>query len=178
MRRGAWVRSGASGFATDGFEKFLAGDRGGAALHDHEAAGDVGDVSGFERRRAGSESESVRGENGVAGAGDVDGLIASVNGMCVRRSAGSKRAIPSRPRVTSSEWSFMAESVARPAREFVEILADGGVMHGFELGFVGRGGGDAGFRVGVKIVASVEGDGHRFLPSGLAHQRGAATPKP
>ena len=45
--------------ATDGFEKFVARDRGGAALHDDEAAGDVGDVSGFQRRCAGSESESI-----------------------------------------------------------------------------------------------------------------------
>ena len=66
--------------ATDGFEKFVAGDRGGAALHDDEAARDVGDVSGFERRCTAGKRERVGREHGVARAGDVDGLIASVDG--------------------------------------------------------------------------------------------------
>jgi hypothetical protein len=41
--------AGAPGFTADGFEKFLTGDRGGAALHYDEAACDVGDVRGFQK---------------------------------------------------------------------------------------------------------------------------------
>src|SRR5579883_662660 len=56
-----------------GFEKLSARGSGGAALHDDQAAGDVGEVSGFERRSTTGEPEGVGGENGVAGAGDVHG---------------------------------------------------------------------------------------------------------
>ena len=39
---------GSGSLAADGFEEFFARNRGGAALHDHEATGDIGDVCGFE----------------------------------------------------------------------------------------------------------------------------------
>jgi hypothetical protein len=66
--------------ATDGVEKFLARNGGGAAFHYHQASGDVGDVGSFERRRSAGERQSVCGENGVARASHVNGLIAAVNG--------------------------------------------------------------------------------------------------
>jgi len=47
--------SGSGGFAADGFEKLLARDGGGAALHDNQAAGNIGDVRGFEGRSTAGE---------------------------------------------------------------------------------------------------------------------------
>ena len=52
-------------------------DRGGAALHDDEAAGVVGEARGLAERRAGGERERERRDDGVAGAGDVGDLIGS-----------------------------------------------------------------------------------------------------
>lgn len=43
------LRSGAAGLVANGGQEFLAGDGGCAAFHDHETAGDIGDVRGFER---------------------------------------------------------------------------------------------------------------------------------
>ena len=37
---------------SNGFEEFVARDGGGAAFHDHQAAGDVGNMRGFEGRGA------------------------------------------------------------------------------------------------------------------------------
>ena len=51
---------------------------------------------------------------------------------------------------------------ATAARQLVDIGADRGVMQGFEFGFVGSRGGDAGFRVRGQGVAGVEGDHQRF----------------
>ena len=101
-------------FAMNGGEEFGARHGGGAALHHHQAAGDVGDVRGFERGGAGGEGQGVGCEDGVACAGDVDGLIAAKDGNVRRVAAASKRAMPWRPRVTSSDSSFMAARVARP----------------------------------------------------------------
>ena len=60
-------------------EKFVARDGGGAALHDDQASGDVGEMRSLKRRCAGSKSESVGGENGVTRASNVNGLVAAVN---------------------------------------------------------------------------------------------------
>jgi hypothetical protein len=67
-------------FPTNGFEQFLARDGGGAAFHDDESAGDVGDMRGFERRCFTSERQSICGKNCIPRAGDIDGLIAAMDG--------------------------------------------------------------------------------------------------
>src|SRR6266853_3795174 len=81
----------------DGFEKFFARNGSSTALHDHQAARDVGDVRGFERRSPAGERQSVCGKNGVARAGDVYGLIAAMNGDLPESIAWfeKNRAVPS-----------------------------------------------------------------------------------
>src|SRR5208283_3389497 len=74
----------------NGFGKFVARDGGSTALHDDQTACDIGKVGSFERRCAGSERKGVGGEDGVACAGDVDGLIAAVYGNEGRRFVGLK----------------------------------------------------------------------------------------
>src|SRR5467141_1439458 len=73
------LRDGSGCLAKDGAEKLFARNGSCAAFHDHQAAGNVGDVRGFERRCPASKRQSVSGKNGVSGAGDVHGLIAAVN---------------------------------------------------------------------------------------------------
>ena len=51
-----------------------------SALHDHQAASDVGDVRSLQRRCPAGQSQSVGGKNGVSGTSDIHGLIAAVNG--------------------------------------------------------------------------------------------------
>src|SRR5258708_9988725 len=68
------------GLATDGLEKLFARNGSCAAFHHHQTAGDVGNVCGFQGRRSARERQRVRSENGVPRAGDVNGLIAAVNG--------------------------------------------------------------------------------------------------
>src|SRR6266481_244923 len=68
-----------AGLVSNGSKKLIARDCGRATLHDHETAGDVGDMRGFERRSAASKRKRVRGKDRVPCTGDVDGLIASVN---------------------------------------------------------------------------------------------------
>ena len=74
------LRGGLRCGSPDGGEEFGAGNGGGAAFHDHDAASDVSEMRGFERRRAAGKAKGVGGENGIAGAGDVHSLIAAVNG--------------------------------------------------------------------------------------------------
>jgi hypothetical protein len=143
----------------DGGEKFFAGDGGGAAFHDDQATGNISDVRGFQGRSAASEGDGVSGENSVAGAGDVDGLIAAVDRDLCEAAFGfeERHAVAAAGDEKGAEFHFGERSGAG-AREFGKILANGDVMQGFEFGFVRRGGGDACFGVGVKIVARVERD--------------------
>ncbi len=124
-------------FSADSFEKLFARDGGGPALHDHQASRDVGDVRGFERIYPACERESVRGKNGVACAGDINRLIAAVNGDLREAIAGTS--------------------------ELASVLTNGRVMLRFEFGLVWRGRSDSSFRVSMELVARVERDVQRAL---------------
>src|SRR5277367_5617062 len=83
--------SSAAGLMTEGGEKFFARDGGGAALHNHETAGDICNVSGFERRSATGERNRVSGKDRVAGTRDVHSLVASVDGNLRQAVSGLKK---------------------------------------------------------------------------------------
>ena len=154
---GIGLRSGSA----DGFEEFGARDGGGAAFHHDEAASDVGEVRGFEGRGAAGEAEGVGGENGVTGAGDVDGLIAAVDGNVGSLLAGLEEgdAVTAAGDEERLQLHF-GESGAAAAFEFGEIFPDGGVMEGFHFAFVGSGGVETGTGVGGQMVTGIErGDG-------------------
>jgi hypothetical protein len=152
----------AGGGRADGFEELGAGDGGGAALHDDEAAGDVGEMGGFEGRCAAGEGESVGGEDGVAGAGDVDGLIAAVDGDVDGLHAGLEESEAIAAAGDEERFEFhLGESSAAAAFEFGKIFSDGGVAEGFDFAFVGRGGVEAGALVVGEAVARIEGGEER-----------------
>ena len=155
------LRGSLRGRGADGGEEFGAGNGGGAALHDHEAAGDVGEVRGFERRSAAGKAESVGGENGVAGAGDVHGLIAAMDGDVHGFLSGLKEGDAVAASSDDEGLEFqVGEGGAAAAFEFSEIFADGGVVKGFHFTFIGCGGMEAGAGVVGEAVTRIErGDG-------------------
>ena len=69
---------GSAGLPSNSGEKFIASDGGGAALHNDKTTSDVGNVSGFERRGTARQGNRVRGKDSVAGAGNIDGLVATI----------------------------------------------------------------------------------------------------
>lgn len=157
----------AEGGRADGFEELGAGDGGGTAFHDDEAAGDVGEMRGFEGRSAGGEAEGVGGEDGVACAGDVDGLIAAVDGDVDGLHAGLEEG--EAVAAAGDDEGFevhLGDGGAAAAFEFGKILADGGVVEGFDFTFVGCGGMDAGALVVGEAVARVEGGKERAFIGG------------
>jgi len=62
------------------------------------------------------EREGVRGQNCVAGAGNVNRLITSMNRDLCEAIAGLEKGRPCLPRVTRSDCNFISERVVRPAR--------------------------------------------------------------
>ena len=145
------------GGRADGIEELGSGDGGGAALHDDEAAGDVGKMSGFEGRGAAGEAEGVGGEDGVAGAGDIDGLIAAVNGDLDSLHAGLEEGEAVAATGDDERFEFhFGEGGAAAAFELGEIFSDGGVVEGFDFAFVGSGGVEAGAFVAGEAIAGVE----------------------
>ena len=150
---GCFARSGRA----DGFEEFGAGDRGGAVLHDDEAAGDVGEMRGFEGRGAAGETQCVGGEDSVARAGDVDGLITAVDGNVDGFHAALKEGHAVTATGDDEGFEFhLLERGAATAFEFGEIFSDGGVVEGFDFAFVGSGGMEAGVFVVGEAVPGIE----------------------
>ena len=148
---------GSRGGGANGFEEFGTGNGGGAAFHDHEAAGNVSEMSGFQRRGIAGEAEGVGGKNGVPGAGDVYGLVSAMNGDVRGRLAGLKEseAVASAGDDEGLEL-HLREGRASTAFEFGEILSDGGVVERFHFAFVGRGGVQARAGVSGEAIAGVE----------------------
>ena len=98
-------------------------------------------MRGFEGRGAAGEREGVGGENGVAGAGDVDGLIAAVD----RNVDGLHAGLEEGDAVTSAGDEkrlelHIGERCAATAFEFGKIFSDGSVAESFDFAFVGSGG--------------------------------------
>ena len=58
----------------------MARDGGGTSLHDYQSPCDVGNMRRFERGGFTSECQRIGGKNGIACAGDVNRLIAAMNG--------------------------------------------------------------------------------------------------
>ncbi len=150
---------GAARFAADGREQIFAGNRGRAALHDHKSAGNVSDVRGFERGGATRKPQGERSENGVSRAGNVNGLIAAVHGNVREAVARLEKghAVAATRNEERSQLHFRERRTAT-AGKFFQILADSSLVKGFEFGFVGCGGGNSRFRVGVQLIARVERD--------------------
>ena len=162
-----------AGLVANGSEKLIARDGGRAALHDHQTAGDVCDVRGFERRSARGQCERICRKNRVARSGDVDGLVAAVDRyLPLAASRFEERHAMAPARDKKGAQLHFRECSGATARQFRKILADGNMMQGFELCLIGRGRGNAGPRVGVKIVARIERDGWRVpsLRDGLADE--------
>jgi hypothetical protein len=162
---------GSGGFSgggrADRFEKFGASDGGGAALHDDEAAGDVGEMGGFERSCAAGEGEGVGGEDGVAGAGDVDGLIAAMDRDVDGLHAGLEEGDAVAAAGDEERLEFhIGEGGAAAAFEFGEIFADGGVAESFDFAFVRCCGVQAGALVVGEVIARVEGGEERTFAGG------------
>jgi len=157
---GSRLRSG----IVNGFEQFGARNGGRAAFHDDQATRNVCDVGSLEWSCTAGKSESVGGEDGVPGAGDVDGLIAAVDGDVsgLRRLLEESHAVLA----TSDEEGAkleIAESSGGAAFEFGEIFADDGVMKSFHFRFVRSGGGDSGALVIGEAIPGVESYGNVFF---------------
>src|SRR5260370_21679469 len=153
-------RRGSGCLATDGIEKFLARDGSGAAFHYYDAAGDVSDVRGFERRCPAGERQGVRGKNGVAGAGDVHSLVAAVNGNLREAITRLEKscAVPSAGDQKRLHLHFRKSCAACP-RELARILTDGRVVFSLKLGLVWRRGSNARLRISMQLIARVKGNG-------------------
>ena len=138
-------------------------------------------MRGLERRRAAGECKRVGGKYRVACAGDVNSLIASVDGDLRQAASGfeERHAMAPARNEKGAEFHF-GECGSAAARQLGKILADGNVMQGFQLRFVGSGRCDASLGVGVKVVARIQRDGWGvfLFRKSLADQAGAATPKP
>src|SRR6266581_388402 len=161
------LRGGSGCLATDGIEKFLARDGSGAAFHYYEAAGDVSDVRGFERRCPAGERQGVRGENGVAGAGDVHSLVAAVNGNLREAITRFEKscAVPSAGDQKRLQFHFRKSCTACP-RELASILTDGRVIFSLKLSLVWRRGSNARLRISMQLIARVKGNGQCALALG------------
>ena len=131
------------GGIVNAFEQFGTRNGGSTALHDDEATGNVCDVGSLEWSCTAGKSEGVGGENGVTRAGDVDGLIAAVNGDVDgrRRLLEERHAVFAASDEEGAELQ-LAESCGGATFEFDEIFADDGVMQRFHFRFIGSGGGD------------------------------------
>ncbi len=163
---------GPAGLVTNGSEKFVARNSGRAALHDDQATGHVGDVRGFERRRAAGKRECVGGKDCVARASDVDSLVASVNWDLRLASGFEQRHAVASARNEKGAQPHFGERGSAAARQLGKVLADGDMMKGLELRFVGSGRCDARLGVSVKIVPRIERDGRRafLFHDGLPNQ--------
>src|SRR5579862_1151730 len=142
MRDG--TSGGGNGGAHGGFQ-FGARDGGSAVFHDHDAAGKTGDVRGFEIGGANGESDGEGGDDGVAGAGDVAGVLGAVDGNLLRRVFGVEE--DHAVAAAGDQESFEAHFFEKARAEFFEagfVGADLLVVDGFDFSFIGRGGGDAG----------------------------------
>ena len=120
-------------------------------------------MGGFERRSAGREREGVGGQDRVSSAGDVHGLIATVD-RDMREARGRFEQCHAIAAAGDEQGLQLhgGKSGATAAGELFEILADRSVMQGFEFGFVGGCRGEAGFCVGGESVASIERNDHGF----------------
>src|SRR6266568_9184221 len=153
------TRAGPRDFAADGFKELFARNGRSAALHHHQATGNVGDVRRFERRCTAGERQSIRGKNRIASAGDINGLIAAVNGnLCEAITSFEKsRAVP--PPCDEKRLQFhRGKSRAACSCKLTDILTDDRVMFGLKLGLVRRGGSDSSLRIAVQSIARVECD--------------------
>jgi len=124
-------------------------------------------MRGFERGGAAGERERVGGEDGVACAGDVDGLIAAVDGDVdgLHARLEESEAIAA----AGDEEGFeihLGECGAAAAFEFGEIFSDDGVVEGFDFAFVGSGGVEAGAFVRGEVIPGIEGGEERAFVSG------------
>ena len=110
FRRGAThiLGGGPASLVANGGEKFIACNGSGAALHNNKASGDVGDVRGFQRRTTASKRKRVGSKDSVACAGDVNGLVASINGYLRQPVIGFKErhAIASASDEEGAEFHF------------------------------------------------------------------------
>src|SRR5271168_3374425 len=158
------LRSASPGFAAKGVEEFFAGNRGCAALHHYQATGNIRNVRGFQSGSATSKGQRICGKNGVSGSGDIDGLVAAMNGNV--RDAGARfkerHAVVAARHEQRADFHFRQRGSAA-AGEFLEILTDHRVMQRFEFGFIRRGRGNSGFGEGVKLIARIERDRKRAL---------------
>lgn len=118
-------RRGAHSVAAERVEEFLTGDSRRAALHHDQTARDIGDVSRFERRGAAGKREGVGSEDRVTRTGDVDGLIASVDGNSRVAIAGfeKRHAVAAASDEERIEFHCRKRRTAA-ANQFVEILAN------------------------------------------------------
>src|SRR6266851_172211 len=153
------LRGGSGGLGADGLEKLFARNGGSAAFHHHQAAGNVGDVRGFERRCSASQRQSVSGEDRIARPGNVHGLIAAMNRNLFEPIVRleESRTMPSASDQERLQF-HLGQSRAGRARELADVLTDGRVMLRLKLRLVRRSSGYTGLRVAMQPVTSVEGD--------------------
>jgi len=131
----------ARGGRADGFEEFRAGDGGGAAFHDDQATGNIGEMRGFEGRGAAGEAQCVGGEDSVARAGDVHSLITAVDGNV----DGFHAALKESHAVTATgddegfEFHLFERGAGHSVRVRRDFFSDSSVVEGFDFTFVGSG---------------------------------------
>ena len=151
--------------------EFRARNRGGAALHDHDATGVVRKVRSFQIGCAGSERQSENGDDGVASAGDVHGSVRAVDREYCAASAAAFE--ESHAIFAARDDQGLQIQVAQGALaeifELASVGADAGVIGGLEFRLVGSGGGDACIAKIEQAVTRIEGEelGVEFL-----YQRG------
>jgi len=114
-------------------------------------------MGGFERRGAAGEAEGVGSKDSVTCTGDVDGLVAAMDRNVRGGLAGFEEsdAVAAAGDEEGLELHG-GERGAATAFEFIEILADGGVVEGLHFAFVGGGGVETGAREVCETVAGVE----------------------
>src|SRR5258705_164723 len=118
-------------------------------------------MRGLEGRGAAGETQCVDGEDSVAGAGDIDGLVAAVDGNVDGFHAALKKSHAVTATGDDEGFEFhLFERGAATAFEFGEIFSDGGVVEGLDFTFVRSGGMEAGgFLFGEAVSGNVGGEG-------------------
>src|SRR5260370_3155080 len=137
-------------------------------------------MRGLQRRRAAGQRQSICGEDCIAGAGDVNGLVASTNRYARHAIACFKQLNT----VAAAGYEKRAQRDRREGRsaaagQLVEVRANGSVMQSFEFRFIWSRRHDSGLGIRGEMVASVQrhNQSASTFHRGLANQGRTGDPK-
>jgi len=112
----------------------------------------VGNVRGFKRRSPTRERQSIRGKNGVTGAGDVNSLVAAMNGDLHEAIVWFKQGRHDAA-VTRSDCNFISEGSFGPRERVRRYLDRWRCDAPLQARLIWRSGSNARLRIGCNCSA-------------------------